>query len=196
MKSFSEKESQIQYLLLICKMRGLSMKETHQQITSTLKIDISLSSLYNRIEKMEEANASHFQELKKSNNAYISRIMEIINHFTFYRRLLTGLLYDKNTNQLITNPSLVFKTIEVLEHIDQSEFKMLKEIPEVFAWKYSKTGPRDSIYGPDPYDSEEKSMEEYILNLEQIPIPHDLQELQEKIEDENIRNTKLNNDKS
>ncbi len=193
-KSFNEKESHIQYLLMICKMRGLSVKEIHEQITSTLKIDISLSSLYSRIEKLEEVNASHFLELKKSNNAYIARIMEILNHFSFYRRLLTGLLYDKNTNQLITNPSLVFKAIEVLERVDQSEFKMLKEIPDIFAWKHSKTGPRDPIFGEDPY--KDKSIEEYILNIEQIPIPQKLEELQSSIENENLRNSKLDNNKS
>lgn len=194
MKSFSEKESQIQYLILIGKMRGLSVKEIHQQITSALKMDISLSSLYNRIEKMEEINANHFQELKRSNNAYIAKIMEILNHFSFYRRILTGLLYDKNTNQLITNPSLVFKAVEVLERVDQSEFKILKEIPEVLAWKQTKVLPRDSVYGSDPYENEERSLEEYVLNIEQIPIPPELEELQNKIENENLGNSKLDDD--
>ena len=107
-KSFNEKESQIQFLLMVCKMRGMTVKEIHAEITSTLKIDISINSLYNRLQRYEEINAKELQELKKSNHAYISRIMELVNHFAYYRKVILSTINDPNNKQSIT-PALLYK---------------------------------------------------------------------------------------
>jgi hypothetical protein len=194
-KSFSDKESQIQYFLMVCKMRGMNVKEIHSEITSTLKIDISINSLYNRLQKYEEINVKYFNELKKSNHAYVSRIMEIVNHFSYYRSVLMNLLYDKDTKQLTTNPSLLFKTVEMLQKVDQSEFAMLEKIPEMFTWKpTSNSIIRNPIYNKQPYnndeDENERSIDQYILSMEQIPVPRDLEELQRKTENENLSESK------
>lgn len=90
-KSFGEKESQIQYLLMVCKMRGMTVKEIQEEITSTLRIDISINSLYNRLQRYEETNAKQIQELRKSNHAYVSRIMDLLNHFVYYRSSNDGI---------------------------------------------------------------------------------------------------------
>jgi hypothetical protein len=195
-KSFIDKESQIQYLLMVCKMRGMTVKEIHAEITSTLKLDISINSLYNRLQKYEEVNVKYFSELKKSNHAYVSRIMEIVNHFSYYRRVLMNILYDKNTKQLIIgNPSLLFKSIEMLLKVDQSEFTMLEKIPEIFTWKNtSNPRIRDPTYNIQPYNNDEeqneRSIDQYILSMEQIPVPRDLEELQRKTENENLPENK------
>ena len=68
-KSLNEKESQIQCLLMVCKMRGMTVKEIQAEIISTLKVDNSINSLYNRLQRYEEMNAKQLQELKKSNLA-------------------------------------------------------------------------------------------------------------------------------
>lgn len=191
-KSFNDKELQIQYLLMVCKMRGMTVKEIHSEITSTLKIDISINSLYNRLQKYQEVNVKYFNELKKSNHAYISRIMEIVNHYSYYRQLLMNVLYDPNTKQLTTNSLLLSKTIEMLQKVDQTEFTMLEKIPDIFAWKHaSNSMVMNSVYGARPYDDEnERSMDQYILSMEQIPVPSDMEELQHKTENENLLESK------
>lgn len=175
-------------------MRGMSVKEIHSEITSTLKIDISISSLYNRLQKHDEVNVKYFNELKKSNHAYVSRIMEIMNHFSYYRSVLMNILYDTDTKQLITtNPSLLFKTIEMLQKVDQSEFAMLEKIPEMFTWKHTINSKiRDSVYDTLPYNNEDenKSIDQYILSMEQIPVPRDLEELQRETENESMSESK------
>lgn len=194
-KSFNDKESQIQYFLMVCKMRGMTVKEIHAEITSTLKIEISINSLYNRLQKYEEVNAMCFNELKKSNHTYVSKIMEIANHLSYYRRVLMNILYDKDTKEpIITNPSLLFKTIEMLQKVDQSEFAILEKIPEMFAWRHNDNIMiRDSIYDKPSRNNEEeneRSIDQFILSMEQIPVPRDLEELQHKTENENRSESK------
>ena len=106
-----------------------------------------------------------------------------------------NILYDKDTKQLnIGNPSLLFKSIEMLLKVDQSEFAMLEKIPELFAWKHnSNLRIRDPTYNKQPYNSEEendKSIDEYVLSMEQIPVPRDLEELQCDIENKNLSENK------
>lgn len=185
-KSFADKESQIQYFLMVCKMRRMTVKEIHSEMCSTLKIDISVNSLYNRLERYEEINAKYFNELKKSNHAYTSRMMEIVNHFSYYRKLLLSLLYDQNNKQIINNPSLVFKMIDILQQLDKTEFSMLERIPDIFSWKKFT----NQYLSTNEIIHDEKSIDEYVLSLEQIPIPDDLHALQSKIEDENMRSLK------
>lgn len=191
-KSFNEKESQIQFLLMVCKMRGMTVKEIHAEITSTLKIDISINSLYNRLQRYEEINAKQLQELKKSNHAYISRLMELINHFAYYRKVILTTIKDPTNKQSIT-PALLYKATELLQKLDQTEFSMLEKIPDIFSWKrfnstMSGRDPRFNIYKDD--DQDEKSIDEYVTAIEQIPIPPDLLELQSKTENEYLSENK------
>ena len=188
-KSFNQKESQIQFLLMVCKMRGMTVKEIHAEITSTLKIDISINSLYNRLQRYEEINAKELQELKKSNHAYISRIMELVNHFAYYRKVILSTINDPNNKQSIT-PALLFKTTDLLQKLDQTEFSMLEKIPDIFSWKrfnntLSGRDPRFSIGKDD--DQDENSIDEYVAAIEQIPIPPDLIDLQSKTEKGKLR---------
>ena len=188
-KSFNEKELQIQYMIMVCRMRGMSMKDIHREIISTLKIDISLNSLYNRLQKYEEFNAQQILDLRKSNNAYLSRIMEILNHFVYYRKVIPSTLHDPKYKQDVT-PALLFKVSELLQKVDQAEFAMLEKIPDILSWKrfnQNNIGGRNSLYnsGIDD-DSSEKSIDEYIISMEQIPIPTDLEELQSRTEDEHF----------
>ncbi len=187
-KSFNEKESQIQFLLMVCKMRGMTVKEIQAQIKSTLKIDISINSLYSRLQRYEEINAKELQELKKSNHAYISRIMELVNHFRYYRKNILATINDPKNKQAIT-PALLYKATELLQKLDQTEFTMLEKIPDIFSWKRFN----NTISGRDPRfnmgrvdDQDEKSIDEYIAAIEQIPIPPDLLELQSKTENEKL----------
>ncbi len=191
-KSFNEKESQIQFLLMVCKMRGMTVKEIRAEITSTLKIDISINSLYNRLQRYEEINAEQLQELKKSNHAYISRIMELVNHFAYYRKVILSTINDPNNKQAIT-PSLLFRTTDLLQKLDQTEFSMLEKIPDIFSWKrfnstMSGRDPRFNLYRDD--DQDEKSIDEYVAAIEQLPIPPDLIELQSKTENEHLLESK------
>lgn len=191
-KSFNDKESQIQFLLMVCKMRGMTVKEIHTEITSTLKIDISINSLYNRLQKYDEINAKELQELKKSNHAYISRIMELVNHFAYYRKLILATINDPNNKQAIT-PALLFKTTDLLQKLDQTEFTMLEKIPDIFSWKrfnntMSGRDPRFNTGRDDNQD--EKSIDQYVTAIEQIPIPPDLIELQSRTENEKLSENK------
>lgn len=109
-----------------------------------------------------------------------------------------NILYDKDTKQLnIGNPSLLFKSIEMLLKVDQSEFAMLEKIPEMFAWKHTSNSMiRDPMYQNHNYNNEgenEKSMDQYILSMEQIPVPRDLEELQIKTENEHLPENRKNN---
>ncbi len=66
---------------------------------------------------------------------------------------------------------------------------MLEKIPDIFSWKrlnstVSGRDPRYNIGGDD--DQDEKSIDEYVTAIEQIPIPPDLMELQSKTEDEKL----------
>jgi hypothetical protein len=190
-KSFNEKESQIQFLIMVCKMRGMTVKEIHAEIKSNLKIDISINSLYNRLQRYEEINAKELQELKKSNHAYISRIMELVNHFRYYRKNILATMNDPKNKQSMT-PALLYKATELLQKLDQTEFTMLEKIPDIFLWKRINNGsgrdPRFNIYRDD--DQDEKSIDEYVTAIEQIPIPPDLLELQSKTENEKISGNK------
>lgn len=191
-KSFNDKESQIQFLLMVCKMRGMTVKEIHTEITSTPKIDISINSLYNRLQKYDEINAKELQELKKSNHAYISRIMELVNHFAYYRKLILATINDPNNKQAIT-PALLFKTTDLLQKLDQTEFTMLEKIPDIFSWKrfnntMSGRDPRFNTGRDDNQD--EKSIDQYVTAIEQIPIPPDLIELQSRTENEKLSENK------
>lgn len=173
-------------------MRGMTVKEIHQEITSTLKIDISINSLYNRLQRYEEINAKQLQELKKSNHAYISRLMELINHFAYYRKVILTTIKDPTNKQSIT-PALLYKATELLQKLDQTEFSMLEKIPDIFSWKrfnstMSGRDPRFNIYKDD--DQDEKSIDEYVTAIEQIPIPPDLLELQSKTENEYLSENK------
>ncbi len=193
-KSFNEKESQIQFLIMVCKMRGMTMKEIHAEIKSNLKIDISINSLYNRLQKYEEINAKELQELKKSNHAYISRIMELVNHFAYYRKVILATIHDPKNKQSIT-PALLFRTTDLLQKLDQTEFSMLEKIPDIFSWKrfnnsMSGRDPRHNIGKDD--DQDEKSIDEYVTAIEQIPIPQDLLELQSRTENEKLSETNRN----
>lgn len=189
-KSFNEKESQIQFLLMVCKMRGMTVKEIHTEIISTLKIDISINSLYNRLQRYEEINTKQLQELKKSNHTYISRIMELVNHFAYYRKVILSALNDPKNKQSIT-PALLFRTTDLLQKLDQTEFSMLEKIPDIFAWKrFNNLSARDPRYGLNKHnDTDEKSIDEYVCSIEQIPIPSDLEELQSTIGTENLRDS-------
>lgn len=190
-KSFNEKESQIQFLLMVCKMRGMTVKEIHAEIKSTLNIDISINSLYNRLQRYEEINAKELQELKKSNHAYISRIMELVNHFRYYRKNILATINDPKNKQSIT-PALLYKATELLQKLDQIEFNMLEKIPDLFSWKrFNNTSVRDPRFniGRDD-DQDEKSIDEFIAAIEQHPIPPDLLELQSKTEYEKLTESK------
>ncbi len=190
-KSFNEKESQIQFLLMVCKMRGMTVKEIQAEITSTLKIDISINSLYNRLQRYEEINAKELQELKKSNHAYISRIMEFVNHFAYYRKVILTTIHAPKNKQSIT-PALLFRTTDLLQKLDQTEFAMLEKIPDIFSWKrFNYTGVRDPRFniGIDD-DQDEKSIDQCVTAIEQIPIPPDLRELQSKTENEKLMERK------
>lgn len=172
---------------MVGKMRGLTVKEIHQEITSTLKIDISINSLYNRLQRYEEINAKELQELKKSNYAYISRIMELVNHFRYYRKNILATINDPN-HKLSVTPALLMRATDLLQKLDQTEFAMLEKIPDIFSWKrFNSRGMRDPRYnvGIDD-DQNEKSMDEYIAAIEQIPLPPDLMELQSRTENENL----------
>ncbi len=186
-KSFNEKESQIQFLLMVCKMRGMTVKEIHSEIASTLKIDISINSLYNRLQRYEEINAKELQELKKSNHAYISRIMELVNHFAYYRKNILATINDPKNKQSIT-PALLYKATELLQKLDQTEFAMLEKIPDIFSWKrFNNTNARDPRFNRNTDDDlDEKSIDEYVAAIEQHPIPPDLLELQSRTENENL----------
>lgn len=168
-------------------MRGMTVKETHSEIKSTLKIDISINSLYNRLQRYEEINAKELQELKKSNHTYISRMMDLLNHFGYYRKIIMAVLNDPKNKQSINSASL-YKAIELLQKLDQTEFSMLEEIPELFSWKrFNNIGQRNPFYNSSMNDDQnEKSIEEYVTSIEQIPIPADLEELQSNTEDENL----------
>jgi len=173
-------------------MRGMTVKEIHAEITSTLKIDISINSLYNRLQRYEEINAKQLQELKKSNHAYISRIMELVNHFAYYRRVILSTINDPKNKESIT-PALLFRTTDLLQKLDQTEFTMLEKIPDIFSWKrfnntMSGRDPRFNICIDD--DQDEKSINEYVTAIEQIPIPPDLMELQVKTENEKLQDSK------
>lgn len=185
-KSFNEKESQIQFLLMVCKMRGMTVKEIQAEITSTLKIDISINSLYNRLQRYDEMNAKELQELKKSNHAYISRIMELVNHFAYYRKMILSTIHDPKNKQSIT-PALLFRTTDLLQKLDQTEFAMLEKIPDIFSWKrFNNIGDRNPFSSSSlDNDQDEKSIEEYVCSIEQIPVPPDLEELQSTSENEN-----------
>ncbi len=190
-KSFNEKESQIQFLLMVCKMRGMTVKEIHEEIKTTLKIDISINSLYNRLQKYEEINAKELQELKKSNYAYISRIIELVNHFRFYRKNILATINDPNNKQSIT-PALLYRATDLLQKLDQTEFAMLEKIPDIFSWKrFNNPSIRDPRFGLGRDDNQdEKSIDEYVTAIEQIPIPLDLIELQSKTQHEHMVESK------
>jgi hypothetical protein len=85
----------------------------------------------------------------------------------------------------------------MLQKVDQSEFVMLEKIPEMFTWKHtSSSSIRDSMYDTIPYNNacdNERSIDQYIVSMEQIPVPRDLEELQHKTEKENLPESKKNN---
>lgn len=97
-------------------------------------------------------------------------------------------LDDHKSKQTIA-PALLFKATELLQKIDQTEFAMLEKIPEMFSWKrYNHPiAGRDPVYRSNIDDEQdEKSMDEYMTSIEEIPIPEDLIALQSKTESENI----------
>lgn len=189
-KSFNEKESQIQFLLMVCRMRGMTVKEIHAEITSTLKIDISINSLYNRLQKYDEINAKELQELKKSNHAYISRIMELVNHFAYYRKVILSTINDPKNKHAVT-PALLFRTTDLLQKLDQTEFNMLEKIPDIFSWKrFNHPDIKDPRFNVYRGDQDEKSIDQYVTAIEQIPIPADLLELQSETENEKLSENK------
>jgi hypothetical protein len=79
-----------------------------------------------------------------------------------------------------------------LQKLDQTEFAMLEKIPDIFSWKRSNNigvrDPRFNMYRDD--DQDEKSIEQYVTSIEQIPIPLDLIELQSKTENEKLLENK------
>lgn len=189
-KSFNEKESQIQFLLMVCRIRGMTVKEIHAEITSTLKIDISINSLYNRLQRYDEINAKELQELKKSNHAYISRIMELVNHFAYYRKVILSTINDPKNKHAVT-PALLFRTTDLLQKLDQTEFNMLEKIPDIFSWKrFNHPDIQDPRFNVYRGDQDEKSIDQYVTTIEQIPIPADLLELQSETENEKLSENK------
>lgn len=98
-----------------------------------------------------------------------------------------AVLNDPKNKQSINSASL-YKSIELLQKLDQTEFSMLEEIPELFSWKrINDIGGRNPLYSSSMNDDQnEKSIEEYVTSIEQIPVPADLEELQSKTEDENL----------
>ena len=111
--------------------------------------------------------------------------MELVNHFAYYRKVIMSTIHDPKNKQSIT-PALLFRTTEFLQKLDQTEFAMLEKIPDIFSWKrFNNFGGRDPRYSLDKdSDTDEKSIDEYITAIEQIPIPLDLIELQSKTENE------------
>ena len=60
--------------------------------------------------------------------------MELLNHFTCYRRVKLSILHDTKNKQTIT-PTLLFKTTDILQKMGQTEFSVLEKIPDMFSWK-------------------------------------------------------------
>ncbi len=116
--------------------------------------------------------------------------MELVNHFAYYRKVILSALNDPKNKQSIT-PALLFRTTDLLQKLDQTEFSMLEKIPDIFAWKrFNNLSARDPRYGLNKYnDTDEKSIDEYVCSIEQIPIPSDLEELQSTIGTENLRDS-------
>lgn len=82
----------------------------------------------------------------------------------------------------------------MLQKVDQSEFAMLEKVPEIFACKHTGNSIiRDPLCEDKPDNSEdenERTIDQYILSMEQIPVPKDLEELQHKTENENLPDSK------
>jgi hypothetical protein len=53
--------------------------------------------------------------------------MEIMNHFPYYQRILLMSLHEPKCKQYVT-PSLILKTTELLQKLDQIEYSMLERI--------------------------------------------------------------------
>ena len=99
--------------------------------------------------------------------------MELVNHFAYYRKTILATINDPNNKQSIT-PALLFRTTDLLQKLDQTEFNMLEKIPDIFSWKrfnntMSGHDPRFSIGSDD--DQDEKSIDEYVVTLSKYPFP-------------------------
>ena len=86
----------------------------------------------------------------------------------------------------------IFRTADLLQKPDQTEFSMLEKIPDIFSGKpFNNIGGRNPLYNSSLGDEvNEISMNEYVFSIEQIPAPYDLEELQSKTEDEHLSESK------
>src|SRR5690606_15347427 len=114
-------------------------------------------------------------------------IMDLVNHFKYYRKNILATINDPNNKQSVT-PALLFRATDLLQKLDQTEFAMLEKVPDIFSWKRfhntSVRDPRFNMYRDE--DEDEKSIDEYVTAIEQIPIPPDLLELQSRTEHEKL----------
>jgi len=134
---------------------------------------------------MEEVNAETFHNMKKSNTAYINEVMTLKNHLDYYREILMSVLKGEEfKHQLTINQ--IMKLTEMLYKLDETQFNMLREMPKMFAWGGVRTQKGAAVYGSINDEQSEKDISQYITNLEQIPVPTDLEELQTKTEDEKL----------
>lgn len=166
-------------------MRGLSVTEIIEEVAVTLHMKVGKTWVYDQINAMEEANASTFSQMRKSNTAYINEVMTLKNHLDYYRQILMKVLKGPEFQHQLTIPQIM-KITEFLYKIDETHFNMLKEMPKMFAWGGLKNGRGGPVYGSLDHDQSEKDISQFVTNLEQIPVPHDLEELQNQTENEKL----------
>ena len=194
-KTFADTKSQMLFLVMVCKMRGLSLPEIKKEIEDNIHQQVSKTSIRNWIIDMEKEDERDFNKLRNSNSAYISEIMTIKKHYEYYRKLVMQTLYHPSFKMHVT-PRLIYKAIEILALVDDREYLMLKQMPELFAWGAGGISPmqqgpnkglppKDDVFGNlDPMKN--ASLEEYAISIEQIPIPEDLLQIQKDVEHKSL----------
>lgn len=184
-RTFADNESQILFLMMVCKMRGLSYKQIQAEIEENLHIHMSIGAITERIHRMTENNVKQFHDLKSSNDAYISNVIELKNHMDYYRRLVEATLHKAEFRQYVT-PRLIYKAIEILKSIDETEFAMLKQMPDLFAWGGLKQRPGGTEFGEKNQEALSKTVDQFIISMEQIPVARDIEALQRQVEDKSL----------
>lgn len=184
-KSFADSESQIMFMLMVCKMRNLSVPQIQAEIQEKLHINIDRSTLYTKIKKMTDDHAKEFHALKTSNTEYIANVMELKKHMAYYRALIEDTLYNSQWRQYVT-PRLIYQAIELLKRIDETEFTMLKEMPQLFAWGGVKNQRTDGMFGEKDESALNKDIDQFVISMEQISVPRDIEKLQKEVEDKSL----------
>ena len=184
-RNFAEPESRLLFYIMVCQMKGYSVDQIVTECATNMHMAVSKTWVYTMIRKMEEVNAETFHNMKKSNTAYINEVMTLKNHLDYYREIIMSVLKGEEfKHQLTINQ--ILKLLEALYKLDETQFNMLREMPKMFAWGGMRSSNGGPVYGSVGDEHSEKDISQYITNLEQIPVPTDLEELQTKTEDEKL----------